>query len=466
MGSPANQYFPPAERKKIENAIPAPATAAPVPTAGTFANPVLSKQYFKAMAAAGNNPYWGDPSYKDYDPAKRLLKPIIPGKPNPNIGMGLKTPSSLPQFGEPGWVNPNYDPYHNAAGYHRFDPTIPGMGLQMHKTYASGAASYDSYQKLTPGAGYAATSNQFLTENGINPATATDMQKFAAMDYAGRLGQWKNQRPKRKFGIAQAFGLAAQIIGAVYGGPWGAAAGSAFSTGIQGGDLGDIAKSAAIAGAATYAGGAIGSKLGGGATAGNSVDRMFAAAANSGSKASTLGKIAAGVGSAYKTAAPYLTTAGKIAGTTGAAINQSGVTLTPTQYSNLQGGNPAVTTFEPENKNIALSPHPTSAYAAAYPNAPDSSVSPINTAPVAPINQPIATAPINQPIATARPYVAPLPVQIAPNIDILKYDPSRNYSQAAKIAPNIGIIKYDPRRNYSQTMQQALMRPAATRASA
>ena len=398
MGSPANQYFPPAERKKIE----------------------------KLVAESRNK-----------------AKQVIPGRPNPNIGMGLKTPSNLPQFGEPGWVNPNYDPYHNAAGYHRFDPTIPGMGLQMHKTYASGAASYDSYQKLTPGAGYAATSNQFLTENGINPATATDMQKFAAMDYAGRLGQWKNQRPKRKFGIKQAFGLAAQIVGAVYGGPAGAALGSAFSTGIQGGDLGDIAKSAAISGASAYAGGKIGDWAAQGTGGFNTVrSGVGPTLIPTGSRAVVAGSLTPTIGATLgrigAQAAPYLSTAGQIAGTTGAAINQSGVTLTPTQYSNLQGGNPAVTTFEPENKNIAFSAHPTSAYLAAYPGAPESTAttaSPITPTPAAPI---AGTA------NAARPYVAPTRIPIAPNIPIINYDPRRNYQSPT-------------------TMQQALMRPAAIR---
>ena len=377
----------------------------------------------------------------------RNALPVIPGRPNPNIGMGLLTPSDQPQFGEPGWVNPNYDPYHNADGYHRFDATVPGMGMQMSRTYADGAAAYDTYQQRSPNTMYARYSRQFLAENGIDPATATDLQKYASMDYAGRLGQWKNQRPKRKFGLKQVLGLAAQIAGTVYGGPAGAAAGSAFSTGIQGGDLGDIAKSAAIAGAAAYAGGAIGDKFGGaaggGATAGNSVDKLFAAAANSGSKASTLstlGKVAAGVGSAYKTAAPYLSTAGKIAGTTAAAINQSGVNLSPDQYSLREGGNPKITTFEPENKNIAFDAHPTSAYLAAYPGAPASTetiASPINTTPI---------APINRTMNPAKPYVAPPRVQIAPNMPVVNYDPRRNYQSPT-------------------TMQQALIRPAATRAS-
>ena len=425
MGSPASQYFPPAERKKIENAIPAPATAAPVPTAGTFANPVLSKQYFKAMAAAGNNPYWGDPSYKDYDPAKRLLKPIIPGKPNPNIGMGLKTPSSLPQFGEPGWVNPNYDPYHNAAGYHRFDPTIPGMGLQMHKTYADGAASYDSYQKLTPGAGYAATSNQFLTENGINPATATDMQKFAAMDYAGRLGQWKNQRPKRKFGIKDAFGLALSVGAIFVGDPYLAVAMASGGSALQGGDIGDIAAAAGTTAAFNVGGGKAGKAL--------------ASSAKAGSKLAQFGV----------KALPYLKAAGQTVGAglaAGNAIRQSGVNLSPDQYSLREGGNPKITTFEPENKNIAFDAHPTSAYLAAYPSAPastETTASPIT---------PTQAAPIAGTETAARPYVAPPQIPIAPNIPIVNYDPSRNYAQLTQ--------QLSPR---APTMQQALMRPAATR---
>jgi len=360
----------------------------------------------------------------------RNALPVIPGKPNPNIGMGLLTLSDLPQFGEPGWVNPNYDPYHNADGYHRFDATVPGMGMQMSRTYADGAAAYDTYQQRSPNTMYATFSRQFLAENGIDPATATDLQKYASMDYAGRLGQWKNQRPKRKFGMRQVLGLAAQIVGTIYGGPWGAAAGSAFSSGIQGGDLGDMAKAAAISGAATYAGGKFG-KLGGGvSTAGSKAGSL-----------STLGKVAAGVGSAYRTAAPYL----RVAGAAASAVNQSGVNLSPDQYNIRQGGSPKITTFEPENKNIAFSAHPTSAYLAAYPNASNAAkptASPINTASIASI-APIA--PINRTTNPAKPYVAPPRVQIASNMPIINYDPRRNYQSPT-------------------TMQQALIRPAATRA--
>tara|TARA_R110002094_G_scaffold200790_1_gene172352 strand:- start:18 stop:647 length:630 start_codon:yes stop_codon:yes gene_type:complete len=176
------------------------------------------------------------------------LKPVVAGKPNPNIGMGLKTPSDLPQFGEAGWVNPNYDPYHNADGYHRFDPTIPGMGMQMSRTYADGANAYDVYQQRSPNTMYARNSRQFLADNGIDPATATDLQKYASMDYAGRLGQWKNQRPKRKFGIKDAFGLALSVGAIFAGNPYLAAAMAGGGTALQGGDLGDIALSAGTAG--------------------------------------------------------------------------------------------------------------------------------------------------------------------------------------------------------------------------
>ena len=167
-------------------------------------------------------------------------KPVIPGRPNPNIGMGLRTPSDQPQFGEVGWVNPNYDLYHNADGYHRFDPTIPGMGMQMSRTYADGGYAYDVYQQRSPNTMYARYSRQFLAENGIDPATATDMQKFAAMDYAGRLGQWKNQRPKRKFGIKDAFGLALSVGAIFAGNPYVAAGLAGTGSAVQGGDIGDI----------------------------------------------------------------------------------------------------------------------------------------------------------------------------------------------------------------------------------
>jgi hypothetical protein len=321
------------------------------------------------------------------------LKPVVAGKPNPNIGQGLKTYSDLPQFGEVGWVNPNFDLYHNADGYHRFDPKIVGMGMQMSRTYADGAAAYDIYQGLAqgaPGSSLAKDALQFMTDNGLDPARATDVQKFAAMDYAGRHVQWKNQRPKRKFGIKDAFGLALSVGAIFAGNPYLAAAMAGGGTALQGGDLGDIALSAGMAGFSSGGGGP-------------------------------------------------LVTAGKLGMAGYQSLASSGVNLSPTAYSNLQGGNEELTTFESENENIHTgysSAHPTSAYTGAYPGIADAGARPINTTPI---------APINRTMAAAKPYVAPPRVQIAPNIPIINYDPRRNYQSPT-------------------TMQQALTRPAATRA--
>ena len=349
------------------------------------------------------------------------LKPVVAGKPNPNIGMGLKTPSDLPQFGEAGWVNPNYDPYHNADGYHRFDPTIPGMGMQMSRTYADGANAYDVYQQRSPNTMYARYSRQFLADNGIDPATATDLQKYASMDYAGRIGQWKNQRPKRKFGIKDAFGLALSVGAIFVGNPYLAVAMAGGGTALQGGDLGDIALSMGLTAAANVGGGKAGKALSTAAQAGNKTAQFV-----------------------LKTL-PLVKTGAQLAQTGFAidkSINKSGVNLSPDQYSIRQGGNRKITTFEPENKNIAFDAHPTSAYAAAYPglanvaNVANAGTRPINTAPI---------APINRTMNPAKPYVAPPRVQIASNMPIINYDPRRNYPQTT-------------------TMQQALIRPAATRA--
>ena len=376
--------------------------------------------------------------------APPTLKPLVAGKPNPNIGQGLKTSADLPQFGEQGWVNPNYDPNHNADGYHRFDPTIPGMGMQMSKDYAAGARTFDAYQKIAagaPGSSLARDALTFMTDNGIDPARSNDIQKFAAMDYAGRHVQWKNQRPKRKFTIKQAFGTALSIAAIFAPGPWTAAALAASGSALQGGKLKDILSSAAIAGVGHSAGGKLGSAYKAGSTAAKT--------------AATLGNVA-------KTAATV--------GVIGDSINKSGVFSTPTQNNALKGGKKEITTYEPENKNIALSAHPTSSYAAAYPGAPTNTQ---NSGSYVPPGRPAAYVPppyippgrATTPYAPPAPYVAPTPVQVAPNIDIINYDPSRNYPQSQ---PNIDMVNYGPNGNSLQamTMQQALMRPAATRAPA
>ena len=358
--------------------------------------------------------------------SKPALKPVIAGKPNPNIGMGLRTPDDQPQFGEIGWINPNFDPYHNADGYHRFDPKIPGMGLQHSRTYADGGRVFDAYQGIAkgrPGYTHAQNALNFLNENGINPGRATDLQKFAAMDHAMRLVQWKNQRPKRKFGIKDAFGLALSVGAIFAGNPYVAVAMAGGGSALQGGDIGDILTSMGLTAGAHIIGGRAGKALAKGAKAGSSAAKF-----------------------ALKTA-PYLTAGGKIIGTglaTANAINQSGVNLSPDQYSLRQGGNPKITTYEPENKNIAYSRYPTSAYLGAYPSASAltaRSASPITPTPVAPI-----TGTANVTSNAARPYVAPTRIPIAANIPVINYDPSRNYPQTT-------------------TMQQALTRPGATRTS-
>ena len=290
------------------------------------------------------------------------LKPVVAGKPNPNIGMGLKTPSDLPQFGEIGWVNPNFDLDHNADGYHRFDPTVVGMGMQMSRTYADGANAYDIYQGLAkgaPGSSLATAARKFMTDNGINPDRANDIQKFAAMDYAGRDVQWKNQRPKRKFTLKQAFGTALAIGALFVKNPNLAAALATTGSAVQGGSLGDIALAGGLAYGGAKLGGTPGSALKPGVKTAITLPKQ---AANT---LSTVGRLAARVGNVARTVAPVIGSGVVI----GNAINQSRVNLSPTAYSNLQGGNREITTFQPENQNIAFSPHPTSAYTGAYPGA-------------------------------------------------------------------------------------------------
>lgn len=168
---------------------------------------------------------------------------------------------------------------------------------------------------------------------------------------------------------------------------WGGAAGGALAGGIN-----DGWKGAALGGLQGYG---IGSGVGGG----------FGSAGGSGS--------AGGFGSAVRTVATNVLA-----------------------DSILQGGNPAITRF---NTRGIPGIHPSSAYAAAYPGPPS-----VANSAARPINMPGRNT---APYAAPKPYVAPRRVQIAPNMPIINYDPSRNYQSPT-------------------TMQQALMRPAATRASA
>jgi hypothetical protein len=152
-------------------------------------------------------------------------------------------------WGQEGWINPNYNPDHNKGGYHRFDTSTPGSGMQFSRTYADGARTFDTYNKLTsgqPGYDHAQNARNTLRQMGTTVAKATDMQKFEAMDLSQRSAQWKNTRPKRKFGIKDAIGIALQV-GAflVPGGQaYTVAARSALGaagTGFRGGSIRDVA---------------------------------------------------------------------------------------------------------------------------------------------------------------------------------------------------------------------------------
>ena len=143
------------------------------------------------------------------------------------------------------WVNSQYDPDRNKGGYTRYDYTQRGSGLHLSRTFADGASTFDVYnalQKGQPGYTHAQNARNNLTQMGVTVDTATDEQKFDALDLAFRGAQWKNRRPKRGFGIKEALGLALQV-GSFFvpGGPVVAGAMGATGAGLQGGGPGGIA---------------------------------------------------------------------------------------------------------------------------------------------------------------------------------------------------------------------------------
>ena len=169
--------------------------------------------------------------------------------------------------GVPAWQNPQYNPGRNDNGYTRYDHTQRGSGLEHSKTFADGARTFGTYNKLQqgqPGYTHAENARKNLTAMGVTAATATDEQKFDAMDLAMRGAQFKNKRPKRKFNLGSALlNFAPAAIGIATGNPLLAAGAAGAKTAAEGGSFGDILKDSAI----SYGSGAIGGKLWGSATA-------------------------------------------------------------------------------------------------------------------------------------------------------------------------------------------------------
>lgn len=168
--------------------------------------------------------------------------------------------------GVPEWQNPEYNPGRNDGGYTRYDHTKRGSGLEHSKTFKDGASVFEQYNALTrgqPGYTHAENARNNLAQMGVTADTATDEQKFDAMDMAMRGAQWKNKRPKRKFKLGKFLLQAAPtVIGVASGNPWLAAASAGASSAAQGGGVDDIFKNMA----ASYVGGKIGGHLWGNVT--------------------------------------------------------------------------------------------------------------------------------------------------------------------------------------------------------
>jgi len=218
-------------------------------------------------------------------------------------------------------------------------------------------------------------------KNAEDLADISPEQKAAVYDNYQRIKQEKNQRVK-PFGFGDALGAGLSVVGTLTANPYLKGAGAIVSSGVRGGSFWDMVN----------AGGKSGFLWN---NANEDYDIRILKAANTIKKAKKY----------HKRVTPNIpVTSYPAAPPTSADYADSYVD------TNL-------------NQNSSYS----------------STASPINTAPIAPI------APINRTMNPAKPYVAPPRVQIAPNISIINYDPSKNYPQTT-------------------TMQQALMRPAATRA--
>ncbi len=168
--------------------------------------------------------------------------------------------------GVPEWENPQFNPDRNKSGYTRYDHTQRGSGLNTARTFADGARAFDVYNALNknqPGYTHAENARKNLAGMGVTVDTATDEQKFDALDLAHRGAMFKNKRPKRKFSLGKFLMQAAPtVIGVASGNPWLAAASAGASSAAQGGGFPDIIGDMA----ASYAGGKIGGHLWGNVT--------------------------------------------------------------------------------------------------------------------------------------------------------------------------------------------------------
>ena len=170
--------------------------------------PTLSVQPALSTRPAGGVPRGGYLA-----PRGGYRAPGTPAPPRPvGVPGGGGGSTAFALRGVPVWQNQQYNPGRNDGGYTRYDHTQRGSGLEHSKTFADGARTFETYNKLQqgqPGYTHAQNARQNLTEMGVTAATASDEQKFDAMDLAMRGAMFKNKRKKRSFGIGDIAKLAA-----------------------------------------------------------------------------------------------------------------------------------------------------------------------------------------------------------------------------------------------------------------
>ena len=201
VGSPAPAVPAPA--------VPAPAAPAPAVRA-TAAAPIGSPQWVQDQFGET----LANPEYRaELEAAARARRGahltgldklyfdaygVAPG------ALGVRT-GNVP-FRTAGWINPGYHPTRNVSGYRRFNARDQfGSGLEQAFDEKAGADIYRAYSQRPSWVAHdqGQIAAGVLRELGVTPQTASDWDKFLAMDAAFRGAQLQNQRPPRRFGLGK-----------------------------------------------------------------------------------------------------------------------------------------------------------------------------------------------------------------------------------------------------------------------
>ena len=182
----------------------------------------IAGQTIQPSAPVVSNGFGGFAPWGNYG-ATPVIPPIPPPAPlAPRaLGAGLDIPALVAQAptvaantagaSSGPWTNPFYNAGNSVAGggNARYDHTQPGSGIPGARTFSDGAALFDSYYNSRDSNTVYNDAVGWLRDKGFDPATASDQEKFTALDWVFRDRQRGNK--KENFGIGDILGPALTV---------------------------------------------------------------------------------------------------------------------------------------------------------------------------------------------------------------------------------------------------------------